>query len=45
MQNLETEISFKIIEKLLHVLTKHIQAESKDLDWTDGILDTIHNIA
>ena len=37
-------VQSKIIENILHVLTEHIKSKNKDLDSTDRILDTVHNI-
>ena len=31
--------------KIIHVSTEHIRTENKDLDSTDGVLHTIHDIS
>lgn len=43
IRNLGTQS--EVIEKILQVLMEHIETENKDLDSTDRILDTIHDIA
>ena len=44
-QNLEAETEYKLIEKVLLVITEHIETENKGLNSTDRVLDTTHGIA